>query len=317
MKEDTIALLRKDMEDEHQAIVQYLLHAYQMGEIPLAFEVEGIARDEMRHLDWLADLITELGGDPSMQSTPPDKSRAPAAEQMAKNVALEEGAIAQYRAHIEAIDDEKVRLVLSRILHDELAHREQFAGFVQEAAAEQEGAPVTESSAEPSTSPKETERLGEILNQGVRHEYTVILQYLYHSFVAVSKEVAEELQNIAINEMQHMGWLAEAAEEVGVAPDATHTELVLTRDMEEALKANIAVEREVTKAYNNQLPEIKDEGLQELVKRIRDHEIYHDASFSDLLDEVEEEEEAQQPPEVKPEKRLPSIPSVGSLIGKK
>ena len=54
-KDKTIALLNQDLEGEHGAIVQYLSHAYAMGEGEMACEIEAIAREEMRHLDWLAD----------------------------------------------------------------------------------------------------------------------------------------------------------------------------------------------------------------------------------------------------------------------
>ena len=79
-------------------------------------------------------------------------------------------------------------------------------------------------------------RLATILNQGIRHEYTVVLQYLYHSFVSQDSEVAEQLQNTAINEMQHMGWLSEELAGNGGTPDMAHGELFLTRDVE----ANLA-----------------------------------------------------------------------------
>ena len=51
---DIIELLTKDLQDEHAAIIQYLTHAYAMGEGELACEIEAIAREEMRHFDWLA-----------------------------------------------------------------------------------------------------------------------------------------------------------------------------------------------------------------------------------------------------------------------
>jgi bacterioferritin len=64
-KSDIVVLLNKDIEGEHAAIIQYLTHAYAMGEGELACEIEGIAREEMRHLDWLAETVTDLGGVPS------------------------------------------------------------------------------------------------------------------------------------------------------------------------------------------------------------------------------------------------------------
>ena len=39
-KAEIIALLNKDLEDEHGAIIQYLTHAYAMGEGEMACEVE-------------------------------------------------------------------------------------------------------------------------------------------------------------------------------------------------------------------------------------------------------------------------------------
>lgn len=311
-REQIIALLRRDMEGEHQAIIQYLNHAYTMGREDLAPEIEAIARDEMRHFDWLADLIVELGGEPSLKRDPVDFSRAAPAEQMRKDVGLEETAIAQYRAHIEAIDDDHVRLVLSRILHDEQAHKGIFEGLAE---AVGQGEAVEVAGEAPSAPAKPPGRLIEILNQGVRHEYTVILQYLYHSFVAEDMELAEGLQNAAINEMQHMGWLSEEVAEKGAQPEMSHTELFLSRDPVQNLEADIAVEREVTKAYSTQIPEIEEEGVRQLVERIRDHEIFHDGEFSYLLKEVQEAQESEGEEESKP-KPPPEIPSVGSLLGK-
>jgi len=59
-KDGIIALLNQDLEGEHGAIIQYLTHAYAMGEGETACEIEAIAREEMRHLDWLAEAIVEL-----------------------------------------------------------------------------------------------------------------------------------------------------------------------------------------------------------------------------------------------------------------
>ncbi len=321
-KEEIVKLLQQDMRDEHQAIIQYLGHAYAMPEGELRCAIEGVARDEMRHLDWLADAIAELGGDPSMERTPPDLTAGTPAEQMRKNVGLEDGAIAQYRAHVAAIPDPKIQRLLARILNDELAHHDEFEGLTHLAETEYAAEPA----AEPAMPKQPPPRVAAILNQGIRHEYTVILQYLYHSFVAEGKEMAEELQNVAINEMQHMGWLSEELAEKGGVPEMEHTDLVLTRDPEEALKADIAVERKVTNDYTSQVNELADEDTRSLVARIRDHEIYHEAVFADLLEEHEEEEEAAERAEAaaepqperleEPKPAPPTIPSIGSLIDK-
>ena len=283
MSHRAVDLLKADLLGEHRAIVQYLFQAYMMGEGDTATEMEAIAREEMRHLDWLADIITELGGDPTMERDDADFSPGPVADQLRRDVALEQEAIDQYRAHMEEIEDEGIRLTLARIVHDEAAHKGQFVHLAEvadrKAASADEGAPAAP-----------TARLLEILNQGIRHEYSVILQYLYHSFVTPDKEIMEKMQNIAINEMQHLGWLSEHAAELGGIPDMERGDLVLTSDHREMLAADIAVEREVTRTYSRQIPEVEDEGVRALLTRIRDHEIHHDAVFGALLERVAEEE---------------------------
>ena len=66
-KDDIVSLLNHDIESEHGAIIQYLTHAYAMGEGEMACEIEAIAREEMRHLDWLAEAVAELGSTPSLK----------------------------------------------------------------------------------------------------------------------------------------------------------------------------------------------------------------------------------------------------------
>ena len=43
-KDKVIALLDEDLEGEHGAVIQYLTHAYAMGEGEMACEIEAIAR---------------------------------------------------------------------------------------------------------------------------------------------------------------------------------------------------------------------------------------------------------------------------------
>ncbi len=307
---EIIELLRADMRGEHQAIIQYLFHAYNMAEGEITCEVETISREEMRHFERLGHAIVELGGDPTIDREPVDFAVGSPKEMLLKDADLEQVAIDQYRDHIERIDNPKIRRLLARILHDELVHKGDFQGLADE--AEEEG---QELAAPPDV--EAPERQEDILNSGIRHEYTVILQYLYHYFVAEGKMLSEELENIAINEMQHMGWLGEALGERGGNLDMNHTEPFLSRDPEANLQANIDVEQEVTGDYSNQAPELQDEELVELVERIRDHEIYHDAVFKDLLEQVREEKavkseqstEKETPAELKPRQ----IPTVGSL----
>ena len=280
-----IEMLSADMRDEHAAIVQYLQHAYAIGESGEAAEIEGIAREEMRHFDWLAEAIVELGGEPDITRGNVDMAGGGPVEWMARDVQAEERAVAQYKQHIAAIDDAKVKRLLRRILSDEESHRGTFVGLQQELA--EEGATAT-GPLEARSAEGAPPHVLDILQEGVQHEYTVILQYLFHNFVMPHCEVGRELEMRAINEMQHMGWLAEELAELGAHPEIEQTKLALEGDAADMLQADIDAERAVTLAYTRQLNQIEDEDLHQLVTRIRDHEIFHEEVFRDLLAEVEE-----------------------------
>ena len=278
-----IAMLNEDVRGEHAAIVQYLRHAYAMEEGELACEIEAIARDEMRHLDWLAETVAKLGGEPDLERGQMTIGGDSISEWMQRDVGLEKDAIALYEQHIEAIEDRKITRLLRRIVSDEVAHRHDFEHFVEKSKkkAMEPIAPLEAPVGKPS-------KLGDMLNWGIRHEYTVILQYLYHSFMTPDEEVSEQMDDQAINEMQHLGWLAEELTESGGVPDIEDTGVDRSKDTADMLRADIAVERKVTKEYTRQINEVDDPDLKRLITRIRDNEIYHDELFSDLLDEISE-----------------------------
>ena len=135
-KEEIIELLNQDLEGEHGAIIQYLTNAYAMGEGEMSCEIEAIAREEMRHLDWLAEAIVELGGTPSLKRGKMRMDGDSVADWMKNGVLLEEDAMAPYREHIKLIDDPKIKRLLQRILSDEESHHGDFAHFVEKAKKE-------------------------------------------------------------------------------------------------------------------------------------------------------------------------------------
>jgi bacterioferritin len=310
-----IEMLREDMEGEHGAIIQYLLHAYALGEGEFAAEIEAIARDEMRHLHWLAEEIVERGGKPSMklgpvtvdvddQGMPIGLGSGGPTDWMGQNVGLERDAISLYRKHAASIDDPTIVRLLRRIIADEEHHAGIFANIAGKMAREGLEPELTAqriSGDEEMALPGAT---AEILQQGVRHEYTVVLQYLYHSFLAPC-EISEELEMQAINEMQHMGWFAEEMAGNGILPRMGHEPFDTSENTADMLRADIAAERAVTMDYEEQIRTVEDAGLKELLSYVRGHEIYHDELFSSMLEEVRKSEAAQP-------KR-----TVGSLLGKR
>jgi len=276
-KKKIIELLNLDLEGEHGAIVQYLTHAYGMGEGEMSCEIEALAREEMRHLDWLAETIVELGGTPSLKRGNMRMGGKAVPEWMANDVLLEDDAIKLYKEHIKAIDDPKIKRLLKRILSDEESHHGDFEHFVDKSKKEE---------AEDIRGSRQDETT-KVLNWGIEHEYTVILQYLLSSYLTPNKDVKKEMEDQAINEMQHLGWLAEEVVDGGGTPRIEHSKVDRSKKTPDMLRAGIKIEKEVTEAYDEAAKKMKDPDLKKLLFRIRDHEIYHTDIFSDLLKEEE------------------------------
>lgn len=277
MKHNIVDWLNKDLEGEHAAIIQYLTHAYAMGEGEMACEIEAIAREEMRHFDWLAETIVSLGGIPSLKRGDMRMGGASVSEWMKNNVLQEEDAIAMYQEHINAISDPKIKRLLNRILSDEKSHRGDFEHFADK--AQKEGIKDLRGSRQ--------DKMAQVLNWGIEHEYTVILQYLFHRYMTSNEDVKKEMEDQAINEMQHLGWLSEEMVSKEGTPRIEHAEIDRSTKTAEMLRADIKIEREVAAEYDRAVKEIKDPGLKQLLTRIRDHEVYHAEVFSDLLKEEE------------------------------
>ncbi|MGD9116385.1 MAG: ferritin-like domain-containing protein [Dehalococcoidia bacterium] len=276
-KEKIIEMLNLDIEGEHGAIIQYLLHAYAMGEGEMSCEIEGLAREEMRHLDWLAETVVELGGTPSLTRGNMRMGGKAVSEWMSNDVLLEGDAIKLYKEHIKAIDDPKIKRLLKRILSDEESHQGDFEHFVEK--AKKEGATDQQGDLKDETT--------EVLNWGIEHEYTVILQYLLQSYLATDAEAKKQFEDQAINEMQHLGWLAEELVEGGSRPILEHTKVNQSRKLGDMLRSDIEIEKKVADKYDKAAKQTKDAGLKKLLLRIRDHEIYHTDVFNDLLKDEE------------------------------
>ena len=273
---DILELLNKDIEAEHAAIIQYLVHAYAMGEGELACEIEAISREEMRHLDWLAETVVGLGGIPSLKRGAMRLTGENVESWMKNDIIAEKDAIAMYEEHIKAIYDPKIKRLLERILSDEKSHHGDFIGFASQVG--KEGLKDQRGSRQ--------DRLTEMLEWGIGHEYTVILQYLLHSYLAPNEEMRHQMEDQAINEMQHLGWLSEKMVSRGGNPSIEHTEVEPGNGPLSMLESDIAIEKEVAAKYDAMAGEIEDPKIRKLFMRLRDHELYHVKVFTDLKNNI-------------------------------
>lgn len=278
MNEYLIELLTKDLEGEHAAIIQYLVHAYSMGEGEIACEIEAIARDEMRHFDWLAETIVSLGEAPSMTRGTMRTAGGPVSDWMRDDLFQEDDGIAMYESHIRIIKDPKINRLLTRILADEKAHRAVFHHLIGK--ANKVGARDVRG--------HRFDDVTKTLNWGIAHEYNVILQYLFHRYMTPRVDVQREMEDQAINEMQHLSWLSETLVDIGSIPTIEHGAFDKSLNTSDMLRADIRIEKKVADRYEQAINAIEDPKIKSLLTRIRDNEIYHAGVFTDLLKEGEE-----------------------------
>ncbi len=133
-KEKVVELLNQDLSGEIEAILVYMRNAVVAGDAACraARGLEEIALDEMRHAEWLSELIVELGGKPSMSHRELDFGGKEPRDFVRRVVELEKEAIAMYREHISAIDLPEVKAKLEHILREEEWHLEEFEEMLED-----------------------------------------------------------------------------------------------------------------------------------------------------------------------------------------
>lgn len=221
------------------------------------------------------------------------------ADWMARDVVAEEGAIVQYEKHRDAIDDPRIKAMIDRIITDERAHLVEFSKLQAEFAEAGRVAMVS-----PNRPAGESIPEASVVDYATRHEYTVLLQYLFHSFMTTGDEASREWETIAINEMQHLGWFSEYAADEGMQPLMTHDPIEkghLTSDM---LDADIAAEEAVSRRYSDAIAEYTpdaDKGkLVRVLTRARDNEDWHAHMFRLMRDRVAAGDDPVQRPGIGP-----------------
>jgi bacterioferritin len=124
--EEIIRILNEDFVREIEATMIYVRNAFIMDQCDPSRVTEDIAVDEMRHMNWLGDLIVKRGGKPRMEHKELDFGGDDLKSQLERQIALETEGIERYRQQIDAIDDAEVVGVLKHILDEEKRHRKEF-----------------------------------------------------------------------------------------------------------------------------------------------------------------------------------------------
>ena len=313
---EVIALLNHDMTMEHQAIIQYLLAAWGIGG-EVGASIESIARDEMRHFKYFAHTVASLGGSPSVERAPVERSTNPA-EIVRANAAAEDEAVKVYREHQAAIPYEHIKKLFDRIIGDELYHGGNFRAMLPKV----EQMPPIEYH-EPKT-PRE-KLLFRYLEEDISGEYSAILRYLHQSFVVKDGWLSDSLEDRAIDEMKHMGWMAEHKAESGGEPEVEPDPIKLSTDLKEIFENDLKLEKEAEARYQRHIDGYDDPDLRKVWEYIKFQEQHHADEFQTRLQGLAKPEAgaAETPKEAPGEKASGAQPkperpkpSVGSLFRK-
>jgi bacterioferritin len=125
-KKELIRMLNEDYMRELEASMTYVQNSFLMDECDPSRVTEAISVDEMRHMWWLADLITKRGGQPTMEHKVLDFGGEDLESKLQRQVEIETEGIEKYTHQIKVIDDEEVVGVLKHILDEEKRHRKEF-----------------------------------------------------------------------------------------------------------------------------------------------------------------------------------------------
>jgi len=125
-KKDIIDLLNEDFRRELLASMIYTQNSFIMEECDPSRVTEAIAVDEMRHMWWLAELITKRGGKPTMEHKELDFGGDDLKGMLQRQIELETTGIERYTHQMRIIDDDEVVGVLKHILAEEKRHRKEF-----------------------------------------------------------------------------------------------------------------------------------------------------------------------------------------------
>ncbi len=136
-KAKLIELLNHDLEGELQAIIQYSQHGFLVGGLnrPQLHDIlEDIAKDEMKHMEMLAERIVAMGGIPSTKPRPALGGNT-INEMLSNNLKIEGEALKDYATRIKQAEEAGeigTALMLEDILVDEQEHWDTFFMLLKE-----------------------------------------------------------------------------------------------------------------------------------------------------------------------------------------
>ena len=314
-KKELVAMLNKDLADEHASVIRYLIHAYQVGEdSPLGSMLLSTAREEMWHMDWLADEIGEMGAEPEMRQGVYPHDPTSHASLLRSYVEWESGLVKAYAEQAEKVDSPEIKRILMQQSHESGTHQRRFEKWLAKLGAEGSEPLVYEDTG--AFSAQMTGRLRDEMTD----EYKLVLQHLRHSFVFEDENcpVGSELELTAMRHMKHLSYFAEELAESGHDLEFVHPTIDTSTSVDAAIKSDVELTHAARERFAtlSQDPELeKHAGLKIEVDNMISQEEFLASTVEGLLEETPEPEPSEEPQEPPDRSSLGDF-TVGSLLNK-
>ena len=230
-KKELIAMLNRDMTDEHAAIIRYLVHGWMEGEdTPIGSSLLSRSREEMWHMHWLGMSICQLGGEPNFKPAPYPYDPRNRATIFESYVVYEEKLIPHYNAEADLVDDPHIKRVLQREAWESAIHARKFQRIRNKL-----------SPAQAKTAPGAERELPkgflDMLQKEVTGKYNEMLQHIRYSWL-VQKQGTRgwNLMDQAMEKMKQIAHFAEDIGANGIPPVFKPGKIDLSRTAEAMLK---------------------------------------------------------------------------------
>ncbi|OGP55628.1 MAG: hypothetical protein A2Y65_00480 [Deltaproteobacteria bacterium RBG_13_52_11] len=230
-KKELIDLLNNDIDDEHAAILRYLIHAYQEGEdTPIGVNLLSRAREEMWHMHWLGMAICQLGGEPNLAPAPYPYDPTNRATIFKSYVEYEKKLIPHYNGEADRVDDPHIKRVLQREAWESAIHARKFQRMLDKLSPEQAQG-LSEGKAELPKAFLET------LQKEIVAKYTEMLEHIRYSWVFQKDGILGwQLMDQAMEKMKHIAHFAEDVAGNGLAPRFEAGQVDMSKAIGQALK---------------------------------------------------------------------------------
>jgi len=311
-----IDTLNADLRDEHASVIRYLIHAYQVGEdTPLGALLLSMAREEMWHMDWLADAIGEMGAEPDMAPGVYPHDPTSNGSLLRSYIEWEDGLVKAYAGQAERVSDPEIKRILMQQSRESAIHSQRFARALAKLGSEAEEPLIHEDSGD--FSPEMARRLQDEMTD----EYRLVLQHLRHAFVLEGDHPElSELELVAMRHMKHLSHFAEELAESGHEPQFELPDLDMSRSAESALQSDLQLTEEARERFANlsQEPEIAEHpGLKLEVENMIIQEEFLAATVQELQKESAVDAESPAEPQIESQSEIPGPTgdlTIGSLM---